>query len=332
MIKNLKYTAGALALAATLSITGSGCGKDSESVKTLETEETTKNLKTEEELRDEIYNLEKELKEVQEANYEENFEIVHTLSNLSGVDISSHDDGRIFKIQVMRNQTEKDFITILNCLKSSTCYDLCQLEIKNCDLTKYSEETRNLFKDVMSNLATVELEDLVLANMNITDISFLSNRNFENTLRSLDLSHNQISDISILKYLNLHEMDVIFLDFNQITDITSISHLKNISIISFNNNNISDISALLDLPELNSVFLRGNNILDFSVEEKLKSEGVLVLPSHNQNSSEIEEKNGIRLELGKEYEFKIGDDINLNIGNNKIKVKTEDGKVKVKVR
>ena len=73
MIKNLKYTAGALALAATLSITGSGCGKDSESVKTLETEETTKNLKTEEELRDEIYNLEKELKEVQEANYEENF-------------------------------------------------------------------------------------------------------------------------------------------------------------------------------------------------------------------------------------------------------------------
>ena len=125
MIKNLKYTASALVLAVTLSVTG--CGKENQD-------------KTEEEIRNEIYNLQWELSKIQEANHEENFEIIHALSNLPGVDMIHYDDGSIFSIDVKREQAEEDFIMILNDLKSSTCYDLYSLKIQNCDLTNIQKK------------------------------------------------------------------------------------------------------------------------------------------------------------------------------------------------
>ncbi len=312
MIKNLKYTASALVLAVTSFVTR--CGKENQN-------------KTEEEIRNEIYDLERELRKIKEANYEENFEIIHTLSNLPGIDIANYDDGRIFRIEVKREQTEEDFIMILNDLKSSTCYDLQSLTIKNCDLTKYSEETRNLFQEVISTLVTVGLDKLSFVNMNITDISFLSNPNFENSLIRLDLSNNQISDMSILKDLNLNEMEVMMLSSNQIADITNISHLKNISLISLDSNNISDISPLLDLPKLDDVFLGNNNISDFRIGEQLKNQGISVYSLYDQNNPKLEDK-----ELDKEYEFEMGKNFNIYIGNTVIEVETEDGKVKVKVK
>ena len=155
---------------------------------------------------------------------------------------------------------------------------------------------------MISTLATVELKELSLVNMNITDISFLNNPNFENSLQRLDLRNNQISDMSILKDFNLNEMEVMTLSSNQIADITSIPYLKNISSISLNDNNISDISALLDLPKLDTAFLGNNNITDFRIGEQLKNQGISIYGLYNQNNSEWKD-----IELDKEYEFEMGD-------------------------
>lgn len=251
---NLRYTANVLVLAISLSLTG--CGKKEKQTITEEpilTEppiSVEQPIRTEQEVRKEILSLEQELREIQEANYQENYAFINTLSNFSGVDVTYYDDGRIFSINVTRKQVEDNFITILNCLSSSTCYDLEQLTIEDCNLLEYSKETQQLFQTVMLSLSSKDIYKLQLNNMNLEDISFLNNPNFKEKLYILELFDNQI------------------------TDISSISNLQNIKILNLSNNNIFDISTLVSLPKLETVSLYNNNLTNLEIVTELMNDGV----------------------------------------------------------
>jgi hypothetical protein len=106
------------------------------------------------------------------------------------------------------------------------------------------------------------LTELDLTVNQISNISILSGLT---NLTELHLGGNQISDISVLSGLtNLERLD---LWDNQISDISVLSGLTNLEglDLSYTNINISDISVLSGLTNLESLGLSGNQISDIVV-------------------------------------------------------------------
>jgi small GTP-binding protein len=95
----------------------------------------------------------------------------------------------------------------------------------------------------------------------------------------LELSNNQITDISeISKLTNLTSL---YLSNNQITDISEISKLTNLTSLYLSNNQITDISEISKLTNLTSLYLYNNQITDISEISKLTNLTLLYL-SNNQ--------------------------------------------------
>jgi Leucine-rich repeat (LRR) protein len=82
-------------------------------------------------------------------------------------------------------------------------------------------------------------------------------------VRKLDLSYNQVTDISALSCL----VGLKWLVFsnNQISDLKPIEGLVGLIWLFFPNNSVTDISALESLTALEWVYVRGNPITDYSV-------------------------------------------------------------------
>ena len=108
------------------------------------------------------------------------------------------------------------------------------------------------------------LTTLDLSHNAITDISMLGSLT---TLTALEMSHNTISDISVLK--NLTKLKWLYLRHNAISDISVLKNLTKLKILWLNGNSISDISSLEKLTALRKLTLGGNSISDISVLEKL---------------------------------------------------------------
>ncbi|MER0439181.1 COR domain-containing protein [Emticicia sp. W12TSBA100-4] len=85
---------------------------------------------------------------------------------------------------------------------------------------------------------------------------------------SILLTHNQITDITSLS--NLKNLSVIFLSDNQITDISPLANLKGLRELYLSGNQITDISPLKNLVNLSKVYLENNRITDVSPLANLK--------------------------------------------------------------
>ena len=81
-------------------------------------------------------------------------------------------------------------------------------------------------------------------------------------LRDLTIRFNQISDISALS--GLSNLTVLRLSCNQLIDIIALSGLTNLKYLNLANNQIGDISALSGLSNLTDLRLSGNQISDIS--------------------------------------------------------------------
>ncbi|MEG4145013.1 leucine-rich repeat domain-containing protein [Microcoleus sp. Pol12B5] len=78
----------------------------------------------------------------------------------------------------------------------------------------------------------------------------------------LYLDNNQITDISVLG--SLTNLTTLFLNDNQITDISSLGSLTNLTTLFLNDNQITDISSLGSLTNLTILSLDNNQITDIS--------------------------------------------------------------------
>lgn len=82
----------------------------------------------------------------------------------------------------------------------------------------------------------------------------------DDNIKSLNLSGNQISDISILSDLNA----IVNLDLsrNKISDLSILNGLKNLQVLNLESNNISDIPVFDNLKKLKTLNLNDNEIFD----------------------------------------------------------------------
>jgi internalin A len=103
------------------------------------------------------------------------------------------------------------------------------------------------------------LTTLNLSGNQITDISFLG---WLTNLTTLNLYNNQITDFSFLG--SLTNLTTLTLDNNRITDISFLGSLTNLTTLHLYNNQITDISFLGSLTNLTTLHLGDNQITDFS--------------------------------------------------------------------
>lgn len=109
------------------------------------------------------------------------------------------------------------------------------------------------------------LEYLNLSNAGIGNISNLSNLK---NLRVLYLQRNNIGDITVLK--GLTKLEVLSLNGNNITNIKSLSALSQLSELYIRDNKIADFTPIANLKRLNILYLNGNKSVDYSKLNSVK--------------------------------------------------------------
>ena len=114
-------------------------------------------------------------------------------------------------------------------------------------------------------------------------------------LQLLWLQGNQIADISSLGNLTSSSELSLTLSYNQITDISPLGNLTNLVSLWLKDNQITDISPLENLTNLESIALTNNQIIDISPLENLDSLRSIGL-SYNQitDISPLENLAGLR--------------------------------------
>ena len=145
-----------------------------------------------------------------------------------------------------------------------------------------------------------KITELDLSNKGIADlqgIQFLTN------LRKLNLTGNNIRNISYLK--NLILLEELTLNENKVDDIKALSSLTNLEQLDLLGNQISDLSPLANLAKLKQLSVMDNKVNDISSLRNLMNLEILVL--QNNGISNISD-------LGKLVNLK-----ELYLGNNKIR-------------
>ena len=112
-------------------------------------------------------------------------------------------------------------------------------------------------------------------------------------LESLNLSFNQISNITIFEKLNFKKLKKLFLCNNDIfaIDVLENVNFENLEEIDLGYNKISDINILenANFPKLKILYLYGNNISEIKVLYKINVEIINI----SNNKINIEENNEI---------------------------------------
>ncbi|MFM6396708.1 leucine-rich repeat domain-containing protein, partial [Planktothrix sp.] len=102
-------------------------------------------------------------------------------------------------------------------------------------------------------------------------------------LTELYLESNQISDVSPLS--SLTQLTDLYLDGNQISDISPLSSLTQLTNLDLSDNQISDISPLSSLTQLRNLHLNENKISDISPLSSLTQ--LIGLELYNDKISDI---------------------------------------------
>lgn len=140
-------------------------------------------------------------------------------------------------------------------------------------LTFYDAIKVRVFEDTNIEYPSYYLEDTDEFELSASDIDDLDGVQFCIHARSIDLSDNKISDLSLLFGLSL--LEELNLSDNLIENIDVLSNLLNIKVLYLSNNNIDDISPLLELPKLEYVDLTGTSVSKLQID-KLAEGGILV--------------------------------------------------------
>ena len=124
---------------------------------------------------------------------------------------------------------------------------------------EYLNLRRNRISDASPLSGLPALEELVLTENRELEVSTLA----ELTVKDLDLTHCEISDLSTLTGLTaLVELD---LSYNQISDMSPLTGLTSLVNLYLTDNQISDVPPLSGLTALKNLRLPGNHILEVTL-------------------------------------------------------------------
>lgn len=150
---------------------------------------------------------------------------------------------------------------------------LTELEINSNQITNFEPISylTNLERIAIGNNRSADvnalksLTKLKKANFSQMGLSNHEMAVFENMkeLEILAIDFNdQISDLSSLRKLtNLSELDF---SKDSVSDLTPLANLKNLKVLGFSNNNVSDVSPLKELTALESINMLRNHVYDLS--------------------------------------------------------------------
>lgn len=179
---------------------------------------------------------------------------------------------------ILKNQTTKSpFLDLSNCgIKDIlpeelfSCYWLEGINVGNFVIegipSSHNVENKNSFANgYINNLEKLpNLIFLECADCNIRKIDFVENLH---NIETLNLQYNEITDIKSLK--KLKNLKFLNLKGNDISDISYLKGLKELKSLNLSYNNIEDYSFIDNLPKINSLFLRGNKINNISFLQSL---------------------------------------------------------------
>ena len=133
---------------------------------------------------------------------------------------------------------------------------------------------RKIYGPVQMQFPTHQLEDFEEIEMVEYEIEQLDGIEFCTYVKILDLSYNQIYDISKLEYcIYIQEL---YLQNNKISFIDALVYLQDLRVLDLANNQITDISILFELKCLEFVNLLSNPVPASQIKE-LKKLGVVVV-------------------------------------------------------
>ena len=178
------------------------------------------------------------LKKLYIANCE-NFKILTNLKNLEYLEIDtiySQEDYQEIKNIPNLKSLSLSYVSLQEYLLKDLPKNLNELYLRNCELTDISEinQFTNLEKleiqgtysnqglnglDSINQL--VNLKYLLLNNLELTDIDFLNNNSY---IQTLDVSYNNLEDISVVK--TMPNLENIYIQNNNIKDITTLRDTK----------------------------------------------------------------------------------------------------------
>ena len=203
------------------------------------------------------------------------------LVNLVSLDLSENE------IRVFPSITKLDLLTSLN-ISYNNIYQLGD------DLSGLSTVTRlyashNEICDLstMDDLSSLTHLDLSYNNLGCDGSgespNFDSLENASNLIE-LKLDHNDLVSIEGLEGRNIN-LTTLYLNDNQLTDITPISEYTTLEELYIENNSISVIDDLSGMTELTKINLSNNNIVDFT--DLLTIEGLTEVTLNNNNITTI---------------------------------------------
>lgn len=153
------------------------------------------------------------------------------------------------------------------------------ITFKNKNLEKAIRNSINkpigdIYKSDVENITNLDA-----SSSNIDDINGIENLT---NLQILNLSQNQLTHVSVLRYLAyLRDLD---LSQNKISDINELRGLNNLYYLNLSNNEITDISELKYFTYLRTLLLNSNEIVDIGSIQGLISLQQLSLKNNRINS------------------------------------------------
>ena len=180
--------------------------------------------------------------------YYNNSEIV-TLKSILNLDLSFN---RITHIDThLKNLTSLEVLSISN----NQIEDVDGLDrLKKLRILKLN---KNRLKDVSKIKNLIKMEYLYLNENQIDDLcSWIGDLKY---LKTLHASNNEINNFDCL-HDTLSNLDLLDLSFNQLKNVSSLRYLINLKNLNLNNNQIEDISDLQYLRYVDKLFINNNNV------------------------------------------------------------------------
>ena len=175
--------------------------------------------------------------------------------------------------KIINSGDKTNIKNLYNSLKEENERNSNEIEIFNYISKRHSSAIEEFKAKFKIDLKKENTEELKLNNKNLKNNGFnLITKIFFNNLRKLNVSNNGIKYVSCLKRMHLPDLEELDMSENEIENISSVAELKSkkIKIINLNNNAIKDISPFLksDFPELEKLMLIGHKNNDGDNETK----------------------------------------------------------------
>ncbi|MEN8203449.1 MAG: hypothetical protein ABFS28_12695 [Bacteroidota bacterium] len=133
---------------------------------------------------------------------------------------------------------------------------------------------RRVYGNLNVDFPSYLLEDLEEIEMADYEIEYLDGIAACRHARAVDLSNNNLTDISELS--ELHQVERLYLTNNHIVLIDSLSNLTVLQVLDISYNDVDDLSPLFDLSHLSYLNVMGNRIPAWQLE-KLQLKGVTIV-------------------------------------------------------